>query len=598
MSFLFNFYHKYFQRTYQTLDKDYIDQCPTDTWYNLFLHLLNKYKLPFLIICLLAFAGLGEFFILNSMTENFIEWFGQDPSWSTLKSLGYNLFFFAVIYIVVEIFSLLASLVSSIYIPLFEGTIRIVLNNICLQQPYEVFINIGEGEMSSKLQEITDGMSDIFEFLSNTLLPSLFQLIFSMWLIGRRDKGYLVIFSLWLFFTGILCVYLSKRSGYKAQKTFNEQSILSRILVDIFSNIFVIKSFRVERKECTYFSLRQQKETTIYNDFLLSINQVRMAFSAFYLFFIIFLGNSWLLYQWWQQLLTPGDVVFLFATSGSATWVVWYLFDEMPEFFTAVGQCRSSLDVFNKRSCPKMENKRKLLHLNGQIEFKNVNYGGILKNINLKIENGAKVGIIGPSGSGKSTLVSLLLKIIDNDGGEILIDGEDIKNINEETIKNTIGIITQDNLIFDRTIEENITLGETFTHEQVIESIQQAQLGDVVHSKDQGVDFPVGNKGRRLSGGQKQRLNIARVFIRHPKIIICDEASSALDSKNEKIIMDNLINTYKDNTIFFITHNINTTVDLDYVIVLDGGSVVEFDTPKNLKNKKGFYWEYLKGYGE
>jgi ABC-type multidrug transport system fused ATPase/permease subunit len=271
----------------------------------------------------------------------------------------------------------LASLVSAIYIPLFEGTIRIVLNNVCLQQPYEVFINIGEGEMAAKLQEITDGMSDIFEFLSNIFLPAMLQLGFSMWLISQRNKGYLLIFSLWILSTGLLCVYLSIRSGYKAQKTFNEQSILSRILVDIFSNIFVIKSFRVERQECKFFSLRQQKETTIYNDFLLSINQVRMAFSVFYLFFIIFIGNSWLLYQWWQQLLTPGDVVFLFATSGSATWVVWYLFDEMPEFFTAVGQCRSSLDVFNKRMCPQLENQRKLLHLKGNIEFKNVNLANL-----------------------------------------------------------------------------------------------------------------------------------------------------------------------------------------------------------------------------
>jgi ABC-type multidrug transport system fused ATPase/permease subunit len=113
--------------------------------------------------------------------------------------------------------------------------------------------------------------------------------------------------------------------------------------------------------------------------------------------------------------------------------------------------------------------------------------------------------------------------------------------------------------------------------------------------KEEGIDFKVGNKGRRLSGGQKQRLNIARVFIRHPKIIICDEAGSALDPKNERIIMDNLISTYKENTIFFITHNINTTTDLDYFIVLEEGRVVEFDTPKNLINSHGIYADYLKG---
>jgi ABC-type multidrug transport system fused ATPase/permease subunit len=206
------------------------------------------------------------------------------------------------------------------------------------------------------------------------------------------------------------------------------------------------------------------------------------------------------------------------------------------------------------------------------------------------------VGIIGPSGSGKSTLVSLLLKIMENDGGEILIDGINIKEMGEETIKKSINIVTQDNLIFDRSIEENITLGEEYGQEAIMEAVKKSQIKDVVEGKEGGLSFLVGNKGRRLSGGQKQRLNIARVLVRNPSIIICDEAGSALDPLNEMIIMDNLVNLYRDNTMIFITHDIPLTTHWDHILVLDNGFLVEQGSPEELKKNKGLYYKLLTGF--
>jgi ABC-type multidrug transport system fused ATPase/permease subunit len=591
----FNISDKFFNKIYKTIDKDYIDNCPTDNWFNLFIYILKKYKWPFFFITLLFFSGLIEFFLLNSLSENFTNWFQEKPCPLLLKSLIINITYFVIGYIVIEILVRIGNFLNSIYVPLFEGTIRIVLNNICLQQPYDLFINVGEGEIASKLQEITDGMSDIFEFLSSKLFPSILQLIITCFFIFKRDKIYFLIFVFWLSSTSYLCFILSKKSGKKAQLTFSEQSKLSRILVDIFSNIFVIKSFRNEDKECLYFINSQKKETTIYNDFLLSLNKVRIIFSGLYLFFIIFIGNFWLLNTWYNGILTPGDVVFLFSTSGSASWVVWFLFDELPEFFTAVGQCKSSLDVFNRRICLVKEENKKDWTIEGKIEFKNVTYKNILKNISFTIEKGKKVGIIGPSGSGKSTLVSLLLKIIENEEGSIIIDGENIKNISEKTIKESINIVTQDNLIFDRSIEENITLGEEYSEEAIMEAVDKSQIKDVVESREEGLKFPVGNKGRRLSGGQKQRLNIARVLVRNPKIIITDEAGSALDPLTEMEITNNLMELYKSNTIISITHDIPLTTRWDYLLVLDKGSLVEEGSPQDLIDKKGLYYSLLNG---
>ena len=163
-------------------------------------------------------------------------------------------------------------------------------------------------------------------------------------------------------------------------------------------------------------------------------------------------------------------------------------------------------------------------------------------------------------------------------------------------IKNNISIITQENLMFDRTIRENIELGESFTHDQLMEAIDHSQLSSLIANKDNGYDFAVGNKGRYLSGGQKQRINIARVCIRDPSIVICDEGSSALDVHNEKLIMDNILNIFKDKTILFITHKLSFTLGWDMVIVMDKGHLVEAGNPQQLLMDKGMYWAMMEEY--
>jgi ABC-type multidrug transport system fused ATPase/permease subunit len=596
----------------------YIDEVPKDNWINFFLYLLKRYKVPFILISLTSFASLAELFLITNMLENFTTWFSQVPNYPTLIKLGKNLFRLSLVYVLIEGCGRLGNYISSLFVPLFESSTRTLFSRIIIQQSYEFFINKGEGEIVNKVQDFTDGLSDIFEFLSGRIVPSIAQFLISCYLIGTRSMHYLYLLLLWLFTTSIVCFYLSRKCAERAKETFLAQSNLSKIIVDLFSNIFIVKSFRTEDYEINYFSKAQTDESNKYHQFLLNVNFIKMIFSILYIILQVGLGNFFLLYCWYCNLITPADVVFLFSTASMATYVVWSVFAELPTMFTAIGQCKSSFTILQEIN--KIQKSSTILkdavnqntnHLNnfnameplpqgeqyrmsGEIEFCNVSYGDILKNVSFKVEKGKKIGIVGSSGAGKSTLINLLLRILSPTDGKIIMNGEDLSNFTEDIVKNNIGIVTQDSLMFDRSIAGNIDFGENFSRDTIISALKKVHMDSFVDSKEEKENFLVGNKGRKLSGGQKQRINIARVMIRNPSIIICDEAGSSLDPVTEQEIIKNIFLLYENQTVIFVTHNLSMTQKLDLVLCLDKGQVVEYDTPENLKNKAGLYATMLK----
>ncbi|HCY0822967.1 TPA: SAV1866 family putative multidrug efflux ABC transporter [Staphylococcus aureus] len=220
----------------------------------------------------------------------------------------------------------------------------------------------------------------------------------------------------------------------------------------------------------------------------------------------------------------------------------------------------------------------------------NDNEAPILKDINLSIEKGETVAFVGMSGGGKSTLINLIPRFYDVTSGQILIDGHNIKDFLTGSLRNQIGLVQQDNILFSDTVKENILLGRpTATDEEVVEAAKMANAHDFIMNLPQEYDTEVGERGVKLSGGQKQRLSIARIFLNNPPILILDEATSALDLESESIIQEALDVLSKDRTTLIVAHRLSTITHADKIVVIENGHIVETGTHRELIAKQGAY---------
>jgi len=249
----------------------------------------------------------------------------------------------------------------------------------------------------------------------------------------------------------------------------------------------------------------------------------------------------------------------------------------------------------------------------GHVAFRAVDfaYGGVtgegkrvFKGLDLDIPPGTKLGLIGRSGAGKSTLVNLLLRFYDVDGGRIEIDGQDVRSVTQESLRASIGMVTQDTSLLHRTVRENILYGrEDATEDELMSAIDRAKAWDFIQSLEdakgnRGLDAMVGERGVKLSGGQRQRIAIARVILKDAPILILDEATSALDSEVEVAIQESLYELMEGKTVLAIAHRLSTIAALDKLVVLEQGRVVETGSHDELLAAGGIYkrlWDYQSG---
>lgn len=242
------------------------------------------------------------------------------------------------------------------------------------------------------------------------------------------------------------------------------------------------------------------------------------------------------------------------------------------------------------------ENAKEVGRVEGEIRFENVSFSyenkKILEGINLNIEKGKMLALVGPSGGGKTTLCNLIPRFYTVDSGDIKIDGKSIYDLKVESLRKNIGIVQQDVFLFTGTIKENILIGKTnATDEEVIEAAKKANIHDLIMQMPDGYDTNVGERGTKLSGGQKQRIAIARIFLKNPPILILDEATSALDNITERLIQKSLEDLCKGRTTIVVAHRLSTIQSADEIIVLTDNGIEERGTHQELIENKGFYYK-------
>ena len=244
------------------------------------------------------------------------------------------------------------------------------------------------------------------------------------------------------------------------------------------------------------------------------------------------------------------------------------------------------------------KNAKALKNVQGNIEFNDVSFkydetNEVLNNVNIKIEKGKTIALVGPSGGGKTTLCSLLPRFYDVSSGSVTIDGADVRDVTLKSLRSAIGIVQQDVYMFSGTIRDNISYGKPeATDDEIIEAAKNANIHDFIMSLDDGYDSFVGERGTRLSGGQKQRIAIARVFLKNPKILILDEATSALDNESERYIQASLEHLSKNRTTIVVAHRLSTIRNADEIIVISHSGIEERGNHEELLAKDGLYAKY------
>jgi ATP-binding cassette subfamily B multidrug efflux pump len=313
---------------------------------------------------------------------------------------------------------------------------------------------------------------------------------------------------------------------------------------------------------------------------------------------------------WLNDAVTPGAIAAAAALVlrffGMSQWIMW----EMSALFENIGTVRNGMNAIAvPRLVPDRPDAEPITVSQGEVRFENVSFhygkkGGVIENLTLDIKPGERVGLVGRSGAGKSTLVNLLLRFYDLESGRILVDGQDISLVSQDSLRANIGVVSQDTSLLHRSVRDNLIYGRpSATEEQMIAAARSAEAHDFIlglaDAKGRtGYDAYVGERGVKLSGGQRQRIAIARVLLKDAPILVLDEATSALDSEVEAAIQEQLHKLMANKTVIAIAHRLSTIAAMDRLIILDGGRVVEQGTHAELLALGGHYarlWQRQSG---
>lgn len=471
------------------------------------------------------------------------------------------------------------------------------------QHSIQYFSDRFAGSLANKVSNAADGSGHLMERSLWGWYPEFIGLLASLYLLFIVDLyialGFLVTFVM-MFIVNLILV---QRRRPHVVVYAEASSKLTGDGVDFLTNISAVRQFVRRAYEIGRISLsaEDRKRKNLYqwrlSEWGIVLNNVVTV--------LLVAGVMWYTYTLFSTAqITAGDVVLILAVVGRLTGVITFLGNMMNGFIRMYGEIEEGLKaILVPYDITDVAGAQPLAVSAGKIEWKQVHFSfeqdAVFTDFNLTITPGQRAGLVGPSGAGKTTFVSLLLRQHELNGGAILIDGQDIACVAQDSLRESIAIVPQEPALFHRTIRENIAYGKPdATHEEIEAVARKAQAHEFISALPSGYDTLVGERGVKLSGGQRQRIAIARAMLKDAPILVLDEATSALDSESEVEIQKALHALMEGKTVIAIAHRLSTLREMDRILVLDAGKIVEDGDHATLVQQKGLYstlWEHQAG---
>ena len=508
-----------------------------------------------------------------------------------------------------------AAIVHQTLLGNYPMSIRWLAHRYLLRQSISFYQNDFAGRIATKVMQTSLAVRETVMKLLDVMVYILVYFGSMLFFIADADLRLIIPMLVWLAIYIAMQFYFVPRLKAASTRQADARSEMTGRIVDSYTNITTIKLFSHTNREEAY--ARDSMEVflkPVYRQMRLATGLSVSVQTLNY--FLVFSIAALSIYLWADSAISVGAIAIAVSLAlrlnGMAQWIMW----EISSLFENIGTVADGITTLSQPAqVLDAPDAKPLAVQHGAISFNSVcfNYGKassenskapVLQQLNLQIKPGEKVGLVGRSGAGKSTLVNLLLRFYDVESGNILIDGQDISQVSQESLRQHIAMVTQDTSLLHRSVRDNIVYGKPdATEAELIQAAEQAEAIDFIHDLtdpkgNTGFDAQVGERGVKLSGGQRQRIAIARVLLKNAPILILDEATSALDSEVEAAIQASLNTLMHGKTVIAIAHRLSTIAQMDRLIVLDQGRIVEQGSHSELIASGGIYaqlWAHQTG---
>jgi ATP-binding cassette subfamily B multidrug efflux pump len=482
----------------------------------------------------------------------------------------------------------------------FPMMIRWQGHRYVLRQSLSFFQDDFAGRIANTLMQTALAVRDSVERIINTIVYAIVYVMSALVLLTAADWRLAVPLMVWIVSYVAAGIYFMPRLARLSEAQAEARSVMTGRVIDSYTNITSVKLFAHTAAEDAYAkeSMAAFLETVHAQMRLVTMMNISLRLLNYGLMAVTLLVSIML---WRESLVTVGAIAV--ATSlamrldALSDWVLW----QVAGLFESIGVVRDGAGTLSKPlGIVDDPNAPALTVSNGAIAFERVtfHYGkgrGVIDDLNLRIAPGEKVGIVGRSGAGKSTLVNLLLRFFEPESGRVLIDGQDISDVTQESLRQAIGVVTQDTALLHRSVGDNLRYGRpNASPDEIARAMRSASADAFIGNLDDGrgrvaLNAMVGERGVKLSGGQRQRIAIARVLLKNAPILVLDEATSALDSEVETAIQESLNDLMAGKTVIAIAHRLSTIAAMDRLVIMDQGRIVEEGSHADLIRKGGLY---------